>query len=120
MPHPPPAAPRVPAVAKVFAAFLFVLAVIALLAFWPPTAVDEIAWLIVWMTLCVTTSVAILRHERFAAPLVWTVIVVASLSAALALRAGLLDAMGVVIDIVLFVPMICFAIWYQRSRRLER
>jgi hypothetical protein len=109
----------VPAVARLFAAFSFVLALIALLSFWPPTTVDVIAWLTVWMALCVSTGVAILRHHRFARALVWTVVGVASLSAALALRAGLLDVTGIIIDIVLFVPMICFAVWYQRSR-LER
>jgi hypothetical protein len=95
------------------------LAAIALLAFWPPTAVDVIVWLAGWMALCVATGVAILRQHRFAPALVWTVLVVAGLSAVLALRSGLLDTVGIIIDIVLFVPLIWFAIWYQRRRRFE-
>jgi hypothetical protein len=106
--------------AKAFAAFCFVLALIAVLAFWPPAAVDVIAWLLVWVALCVATGVAILRRHRHAVSLVWTIIIVAALSAALALQSGMLDTVGVIIDIVLFVPLIWFAIWYQRSRRAGR
>ena len=110
-------ATRVPAVAQAFAAFCFILALIAVLAFWPPATADVIVWLLAWVGLCLATGVAILRRHRHAVPLVWTIIIVAALSAALALQSGMLDTMGIVIDIVLFVPMIWFAISYQRSRR---
>jgi hypothetical protein len=116
--NPTPPAPRVPLVAKVFAAFSFLLALIGLLSFWPPATVDVVVWLTVWMGLCVATGAAILRQHRFAPTLVWIIIVVAGLSAGLALASGILDTFGVIIDIVLFVPMIWFAIWYRRRRQL--
>ena len=106
----------VPAAARAFAVFCFTLALIAVLAFWPPKTADVIVWLAAWVGLCLATGAAIFRGHRYAVPLVWTILIVALLSAALAMQSGMLGVSGVVIDIVLFVPMIWFAIWYHRSR----
>ena len=47
------------------------------------------------------------------------VIVLAGYSAVSAFRSGLLGGVGIVIDIVLGIPLIWFAIWYQRHRRVD-
>lgn len=60
---------------------------------------------------------AILRHARHAPMLVWSLIVVAGYSAISALRGGLLAGVGILIDVVLFIPLVWFAIWYHRHRR---
>ena len=104
----------VPIVAKLFAGFSFVLVPIALVAFWPPKSATVIVWLVVWNTLCLATGTAILRHDRRAPALVWTLLCLAGLSALMALRSGLLHGVGILIDVVLFVPLVSFAIWYQR------
>jgi hypothetical protein len=116
----PSVATRVPAAACVFAVFCFVLALIAVAAFWPPKTLDVIVWLVAWVGLCLATGVAILRRQSYAVTLVWTILIVALLSAGLAMQSGLLDMTGILIDIVLFVPMIWFAIWYHRHRRSTR
>jgi hypothetical protein len=103
--------------AKAFAAFTFVLALLALLSFWPPTSADVIMWLVLWVGLCVATSVAILGRYRYATWLVWALLGMGIYSAVTALRSGMLNAIGIVIDIVLFVPLVWFAMWYQRAGR---
>jgi hypothetical protein len=35
----------------------------------------------------------------------------------MALRDGILRSVGILIDVALFVPMIAFAVWYQKRRR---
>jgi hypothetical protein len=107
----------VPLAAKAFAMFSFLLAALAVFSFWPPKTGIVIVWLVSWTGLCVATGVAILRRQRHASYLVWAIVIAACLSAALALRSGLLGTMGIVIDVVLFVPLIWFAVWYQRTTR---
>jgi hypothetical protein len=107
----------VPAVAKAFAAFSFLLALIGVITFWPPKSPAVVAWVFVWGATCVATGIAILRRARSAPALVWTVLAVAGVSALDALRSGLLGGIGILIDIVLFVPLISFAVWYQRNQR---
>jgi hypothetical protein len=102
---------------KVFAAFSFVLALIAVLSFWPPKSPAVIAWLLIWVAMCLATGIAILRRERHAPAIVWILIVLAGLSALAAFQSGFLRGIGILIDILLFVPLVGFAIWYQRSRR---
>ena len=106
--------------AKAFAIFAFVLALIALFTFWPPRSPAVIVWLFFWVGLCAATGVAVLRQRRYAPFLVWAILVTAMLSAATAFRTGMLDAIGIVIDIVLFVPLIWFAIWYQTRELGQR
>jgi hypothetical protein len=108
----------IPRGAQVFAAFSFLLAAIALFTFWPPTSRDVVLWLVLWVGVCVATGTAILRRHRRAPLLVWALIAMGMLSALTALRSGMLDATGIAIDIALFTPMIGFAIWYQRNRRM--
>jgi hypothetical protein len=50
---------------------------------------------------------------------VWSLNILAGLSAIAAFRRGLLAGAGILIDILLFVPMIWFAIWYQRHRHVD-
>jgi hypothetical protein len=107
----------VPAVAKAFAAFSFLLALIGVITFWPPKSPAVVAWVFVWGATCVATGIAILRRARYAPALVWTLLSVAGLSALDALRSGLLGGIGILVDIVLFVPLIWFAVWYQRNQR---
>lgn len=102
---------------RVFAAFAVLLAAIALAAFWPPTDSGVIAWLVIWCGLCLVTATAILRRASYAAALIWAIVGLTILSALAALRSGLLDTMGILIDIVLFIPLIWFAVWYQGRRR---
>lgn len=113
------AAPPIPAAAKMFALFSFVLAVIAVLTFWPPKSPAVVAWLVFWVAICLATGMAILRRARYAPALVWSLTILATLSALAALRSGLLQGVGILIEIVLFVPLIWFSIWYQRSRRVD-
>ena len=100
-----------------FAAFAVLLAAIALTAFWPPTNPRVIAWLVIWCGLCLVTATAILRRASFAPFSVWALVGLTILSALAALRDGMLDTLGIVIDIVLFIPLIWFAVWYQGRRR---
>ena len=102
---------------RVFAAFCVALAVIALAAFWPPTNGTVITWLAVWCGLCVLTAVAILRGARYASIPIWTLNALAWLSAVTAFRSGMLEGIGIVIDVVLFIPMTWFAVWYQMRRK---
>ena len=102
---------------RAFAAFAVLLAVIALAAFWPPTDPAVIAWLVLWCGLCLVTATAILRRASSAPALVWALAGLTILSALAALRDGMLDMLGILIDIVLFIPLIWFAVWYQRRRR---
>ena len=102
-----------------FAVFAFVLALLALLSFWPPKSPAVIAWLLLWIAICLGTGIAILRRERYAPALVWTLNILAGLSALAALNSGLLRGVGILIDMILFVPLVWFAIWYQRRRRVE-
>lgn len=106
---------------RVFAAFAVLLAAIALTAFWPPDDPRVIAWLVIWCGLCLVTATAILRRSSYAPASVWALVGLTILSALAALRDGMLDALGMVIDIVLFIPLIWFAVWYQgRSRTIRR
>ena len=106
-------------VARVFAAFCFVLALLGLLSFWPPKSPAIVVWLLVWTMTCMGTGIAIVRRARHAPSLVWGLIVLASYGAISAFRSGLLGTVGILIDVLLFIPLIWFAIWYQRSRRTD-
>jgi hypothetical protein len=110
------ASARLPLAARLFAAFCFVLALLALVSFWPPTDPVVVGWLVLWVGLCAATGVAILRRQRHAPYLVWLLTGLATLTAALALQSGMLTPTGIVIDVLLFVPLYWFAIWYQKSR----
>ena len=101
---------------KVFAAFAVLLAAIALTAFWPPANLAIITWLIFWCGLCLLTAYAIVRRARYATIGVWAINAVALLSAIAALRDGMLQGIGIIIDVALFIPMIWFSVWYQRRR----
>jgi hypothetical protein len=105
--------------ARMFAVFSFVLALIALFSFWPPKSIAVVVWLLLWTTVCLATGIAILRAARNAPTLVWSLNFLAGLSALAALSGGLLRGVGIVIDILLFVPLVWFAVWYQRHRREE-
>jgi hypothetical protein len=113
---PLPATECVPAAAQAFAAFSFILALLAVASFWPPTSLAVIGWLTLWVGVCVATGAAILLRLRHAVSLVWSLTALATLSAILALQSGMLDATGIVIDILLFVPLFWFAFWYQTRR----
>ena len=76
-----------------------------------------IAWLVAWCGLCLLSGAGILRRARYAPAAIWAVILVAMLSALSLLRSGGLDATGILVDVVLFVPLIWFAVWYQSRRR---
>ena len=102
---------------KVFAGFCLALAAIALAAFWPPANAAIITWLVLWCGLCVVTAVAITRRARYAPVAVWALVGLTILSAMAAARDGMLDAVGIVIDIILFVPLIWFAAWYHARRK---
>ena len=106
--------------AKLFVGFSLVLALLALVSFWPPRSAAVIAWLLLWVGVCLSTSVAILRRARYAPAAVWSLNVLAGLSALAALNSGLLRGVGILIDIALLVPMLGFAIWYQRRARRLR
>ena len=109
----------VPAAARLFAAFCFVLALLGLLSFWPPRSPATVVWLLIWTLVCVITGVAILRRARYAPSLVWSLILLAGYSAVSASRRGLLGGVGILIDILLGIPLIWFAIWYQRHRGID-
>ena len=117
-PHAGPLQP-LHAVARVFAAFSFVLALLALLSFWPPKSPAVVAWLLLWVAICVATGITILNRARYAPALVWSLILLAGYSAISAFRSGLLEGVGILIDILLGIPLIWFAIWYQRRRRVD-
>jgi hypothetical protein len=103
-----------------FVVFCFVMALLGLLSFWPPGSPAIVAWLLVWTLACLGTGIAIERRARYAPSLVWSLIILASCSAISAFRSGLLGDVGVFIDILLGIPLIWFAIWYQRHRRVDR
>ena len=109
----------VPAAARLFAAFCFVLALLGLVAFWPPRSAATVVWLLIWTPACLITGLAIVRRARHAPGLVWTLIILAGYSAVSAFRGGLLGGAGILIDIALGIPLIWFAIWYQRHRRID-
>jgi hypothetical protein len=75
-----------------------------------------VAWLLVWTAVTAGAGVAILRRARYASVAVWTLLVLACLSAFAASRAGSLRGIGILIDMLLFVPLVWFAIWYPRRR----
>ena len=106
-------------VVRMFVGFCVVITLLGLLSFWPPKSPAVVAWLLVWTTTCLGTGLAIVRRARFAPSLVWAIIVLASYSAISAFSSGLLGAVGILIDVLLFTPLIWFAIWYQRRRRLD-
>ena len=107
----------VPAAARLFAAFCFVLALLGLLSFWPPRSPATVVWLVMWTLVSVLTGIAIVRRARYAPTLVWSLIVLAGYSAVSAFRGGLLGGVGILIDMLLSIPLVWFAIWYQRHRR---
>ena len=109
-----------PAAAKLFAAFCFVLALLGLLSFWPPRSPATAVWLLIWTLVSVITGMAIVRRARYAPRLVWTLLILAGYSAVSAFRGGLLGGAGILIDIVLGIPLVWFAVWYQRHRRSIR
>jgi hypothetical protein len=113
------AAQHLHAVVRMFVGFCIVLALLGLLSFWPPTSPAIVAWLLVWTMTCLGTAIAIVRRARYAPSLVWGLIILASYSAISAFRSGLLGAVGILIDVLLFTPLIWFAIWYQRRRRAD-
>ena len=107
------------AVVKVFVVFCIVMALLGLLSFWPPRSPAIIAWLLVWTITCLGTGIAIVRRARYAPSLVWSLMILASYSAISAFRSGLLGSAGLFIEILLGIPLIWFAIWYQRRRRVD-
>ena len=107
------------AVDRIFAVFCVVLALLGLLSFWPPESPAIVAWLLVWTLTCLATGIAIVRRARSAPMLVWTVLILAGYSAISAFRSGLLRGVGILIDLLLAIPLIWFAIWYQRRRRVD-
>jgi hypothetical protein len=107
-------------VARLFVAFCIAMALLGLLAFWPPRSSAVVAWLLVWTGICLGTAIAIVRRARYAPVLVWSLLVLAGYSAVSAFRSGLLGSIGIVIDVVLFIPLIWFALWYQRHRHWRR
>ncbi len=107
------------AVARMFVVFCIAMALLGFLSFWPPNSPAVVAWLLVWTTICLATGIAIALRARYAPILVWSLMVLAGYSAVSAFRSGLLGGIGIVIDIVLGIPLIWFAIWYQRHRRID-
>ena len=105
--------------ARMFVGFCVAMALVGLISFWPPRSAPVVAWILVWTGICLGTAVAIMRRARFAPLLVWSLLVLAGYSAFSAFRSGLLEGIGIVIDIVLFIPLIWFALWYQRHRRIN-
>lgn len=101
---------------RIFAAFCIILAVIALAAFWPPSNAAIIRWLVLWCGLCISSAVGILRRARYAPAAIWGLNALAWLSAFTAYRDGMLQGVGILIDLALFIPMTWFAVWYQRTR----
>lgn len=108
-----------PAAARVFAAFCFVLALLGILSFWPPRSPATVVWLLIWTLVNVITGTAIVRRARYAPRLVWSLIILAAYSAVSAFRGGLLGGGGILIDILLGIPLVWFAVWYQRYRRAD-
>ena len=104
---------------RMFVVFCVAMALLGLISFWPPGSPAVVAWLLIWTTICLGTAIAIVRRARYAPILVWGLLVLACYSAVSAFRSGMLGGVGIVIDIVLFIPLIWFAIWYQRHRRIN-
>jgi len=115
---PPAASQPLHSAARAFVGFCILMALLGFIAFWPPSSPAVVAWLLVWTSTCVGTGIAIARRARYAPILVWSLLVLAGYSAVSAVQSGMLGTIGVVIDIVLFVPLIWFAIWYQTHRRV--
>ena len=105
--------------ARMFVVFCSLRAALGLLSFWPPGSPAIVAWLLVWTFTCLSTGLAIVRRARHAPGLVWSLTMLAGCSAVFAFRNGLLEGAGVLIDILLGVPIVWFAIWYQKRRRVE-
>ena len=105
-------------VARTFVGFCLLMALLGLISFRPPKSPAIVAWLLVWTTICLGTAFAIMRRVRYAPILVWSLLALAGYSAVSLFLSGSLGAIGVVIDIVLFIPLIWFALWYQRRQRL--
>lgn len=95
------------------------MALLGLISFWPPKSAAVGAWLVVWTSICLGTAFAIARRARYAPILVWSLLALAGYSAVSLFRSGSLGSIGIVIDIVLFIPLIWFAFWYQRHRRVD-
>ena len=104
---------------KMFVAFCLLMVLLGLLSFWPPKSAAVVAWLLVWTLICLGNGIAIVRRARYAPGLVWALIIIAAYSAISLFRSGALPGVGILIDIVLGVPLIGFAIWYQKRRRAE-
>jgi hypothetical protein len=102
---------------KVFVVFCVALTAVALAAFWPPANAAIISWLVLWCGLCLLTAGAIMWRLRLAPVAVWGLVGLTILSAMAAIRDGMLDATGILIDVVLFVPLIWFSVWYHGRRR---
>jgi hypothetical protein len=107
------------AVVRMFVVFCIVMALLGLLSFWPPRSPAIVAWLLIWTLTCLGTGIAIMRRARYAPSLVWSLIILAGYSAISAFRSGLLGSVGILIEILLGIPLIWFAIWYQRRRRVD-
>ena len=108
-----------PAAARLFVVFCLVMAVLGLLAFWPPRSPAVVAWLLVWTLTCLGAGVAIVRRARYAPTFVWSLVILAGYSAGSLYRSGSLGGVGILIDVLLGVPLIWFAIRYQRHRRVD-
>ena len=106
-------------VARAFVGFCLLMAVLGLVSFWPPKSSAVVAWLLVWTTICLGTAIAILRRASYAPSLVWILLALAGYSAVSLFLSGSLGAIGIVIDIVLFTPLIWFAVWYRKHRRVD-
>ena len=104
---------------RMFVAFSIVMAVLGFASFWPPKSPAVVAWVLVWTTICLGTAIAIARRARSAPLLVWSLLALAVYSAVSAFRGGMLGGIGIIIDIVLFIPLIWFAVWYQRHPRVD-
>jgi hypothetical protein len=104
---------------RMFVVFCVAMAVVGLISFWPPRTSGVVAWLLVWTGICLSTAITIVRRASYAPLLVWSLLALAGYSAVSAFRSGMLSGIGIVIDIVLFVPLIWFALWYQRHRRIN-
>ena len=105
--------------ARMFVVFCVAMALLGLISFWPPSSPAVVAWLLAWSIICLGTAIAIVRRARHAPVFVWSLLILAGYSAVSAFRSGMIGSIGIVIDIVLFIPLIWFALWYQRHRRVD-
>ena len=113
------ATPPLHAVARMFVVLCIVLALVGVVSFWPPRSPAIVAWLLVWTITCLGTSIAILRRARYAPSLVWTLLALAGYSAISAFRSGIRGGVCLVIEILLAITLVWFAIWYKRRRRVD-